>query len=128
MYPTSAPDRRLFTATRTPRETKAAELSADEIRSLTSSLQFLKRESTSGAGRRVARKLGNRTYGDPTKEPPAKFFTGCYNLRSSLVHGALPRPTFSEVNGRVAGLELMVSDLLSGDLLEAFDLESWTPE
>lgn len=109
------------------RETKAAELPADEIRSLASSLQFLKRESISGAGRRLAQRLGDRTYGDPTKEPPAKFFTGCYNLRSSLVHGALPPPRFSEVNGRVAGLELMVSDLLSGDLLEGFDLESWTP-
>jgi hypothetical protein len=109
-------------------ETKDAELSADEIRSLTSSLQFLRRESITGAGRRVAQKLGDRTYGDPIKEPPAKFFTGCYNLRSSLVHGSLPRATFSEVNGRVAGLELMVSDLLSGDLLEAFDVESWTPE
>jgi hypothetical protein len=32
------------------------------------------------------------------------------------------------VNGRVAGLELMVSDLLAGALLGAFDLEERTPE
>jgi hypothetical protein len=92
-----------------------------------SSLEFLRRESISGAGRRLVRGLGNRVYGNAVKEEPTRFFTGCYNLRSNLVHGSHPRPTFSDVNERVAGLEMMVADLLSGDLLTAFDLESWSP-
>lgn len=108
-------------------EVRESELSRDEITSLVSSLEFLRLESIGRAGRRLAQRLGDRRYGDPVKEAPAKFFTDCYELRSRLVHGAHPRPTFNEVNGRVAGLELMVSDLLSGELLEAFDLESWTP-
>ena len=85
-------------------------------------------DSIGAAGRQLVReRLGERTYGDPIKEPAAKFFTDCYDLRSRLTHGHPPQPTFNEVNGRTAGLELMVSDLLSGELLTTFDLESWTP-
>lgn len=109
-------------------ETRGAELPRDEIASLLGSLEFLRYESISRAGRHLVQRLGNRAYGDPVKLPPEKFFTACYDLRSKLVHGSLPRPTFNEVNGRVAGLELMVSDFLAGDLLDAFDLEEWTPE
>ncbi len=108
-------------------ETQTAGLSTDETRSLVSSLEFLRQESIGGAGRQLVRGLGDRVYGNSVKESPAKFFTGCYNLRSNLVHGSHPRPTFSDVNERVAGLEMMVADLLSGELLTAFDLESWIP-
>jgi hypothetical protein len=109
------------------REVTESELPSDELTSLLSSLEFLRVESIGRAGRRLVQRLGDRRYGDPEKEPPAKFFTRCYELRSRLVHGAHPRPTFNEVNGRTAGLETMVSDLLSGELLQRFDLESWTP-
>ena len=109
-------------------QTRESGLPSPEITSLRSSLEYLRRESISAAGRRLAQeRLAGRTYGDPVKESPSKFFTGCYELRSRLVHGYHPRPTFNEVNGHVAGLELMVSDLLAGELLAAFDLESWTP-
>ena len=107
-------------------QTRGSSLPQKEIASLLGSLEYMRQESISAAGRRLVRQLGDRTYGDPVKEAPAKFFTGCYDLRSRLVHGWHPRPTFNEVNGRVAGLEMMVSDLLSGKLLDAFDLESWT--
>ncbi len=108
--------------------TRASGLSSPEIASLGSSLKYLRDDSIGAAGRRLVReRLGERTYGDPIKEPAAKFFTDCYDLRSRLTHGHHPRPTFNEVNGRTAGLELMVSDLLSGELLTTFDLESWTP-
>ncbi len=99
-------------------ETKDSDLSKDEITSLLGSLEYLRYESISRAGRRLAQRLGDRRYGEP-KESPVKFFGGCYELRSKLAHGHLPRPSFSEVNGRVAGLELMMSDLLAGELLDA---------
>lgn len=107
-------------------QTVKSGLPQPEIDSLLGSLEYMRRESISAAGRRLVQVLGDRTYGEP-KETPAKFFTGCYHLRSQLVHGSHPRPTFNDVNGRVAGLEMMMSDLLSGELLEAFDLESWAP-
>jgi hypothetical protein len=109
-------------------ETRQADLPRDEVSSLLGSLQYLRHESIGRAGRQLVQRLGDRTYGNPVKEPAGKFFTKCYDLRSRLAHGTHPRPTFEEVNGRVAGLELMVSDLLSRDLLQAFDLEEWNPD
>lgn len=102
-------------------DVKESELSGPEVASFRGSLEYLRVESISGAGRRLVQSLGDRLYGHPDREPPAKFFTQCYELRSRLVHGAHPRPTFEEVNQRTAGLEVMVSDLLSGELLEGFD-------
>jgi hypothetical protein len=93
--------------------TKEADLPNAEKDSVVGSLNWLFDESISQAGRRLAARLGSRNY---MGEPPAKFFTGCYDLRSRLVHGHYPRPVFGEVNARCAPLELFVSDLLPGEL------------
>lgn len=102
-------------------QTRNADLPVDEATSLRGSLERLRCESISQAGRRLVRRLGDRRYGD--NELPWRFFTTCYDLRSQLVHGGHPRPSFSEVNARVSGLELMVSDLLAGELLNRFEVE-----
>lgn len=84
--------------------------------SLLGSLNWLHDESISQAGRRLAeQRLGGRKYEQMT---PPKFFTRCYSLRSKLVHGVVPPPTRSEVGTAAANLEVFVSHLLSGDLLE----------
>lgn len=93
--------------------TKQADLPEAEKDSLIRSLGRLMDESISQAGRRLAASLGGRIYMDQT---PAKFFTSCYELRSRLVHGYYPRPTFDEVNARCAPLEPFVGDLLAGEL------------
>lgn len=100
-------------------KTRQADLPKNEIESLSGTLQWLRRESIGQAGRRLLQQLDNRRYGD--NELPGKFFTACYDLRSALVYGTHPRATFSDVNSRVAGLELMVSDLLAGELLNRFE-------
>ncbi|MCX5971863.1 MAG: hypothetical protein NTV14_10260 [Coprothermobacterota bacterium] len=74
------------------------------------------RESIGQAGRRlVSGSLDGRTYRGMT---PSDFFGCCYRLRSRLVHGDLPFPTRNELSGVVAQLEVMLSDLLSTDLLD----------
>lgn len=103
-----------------------AELPRDEAKSLIGSLQHMRHESISAAGRRVVEQLGERAYGVPPVSPK-QFFTRCYKLRSDLVHGAHPRPSHTAVDMQTSGLETMVGDLLSGQLLDAFDLESWQP-
>jgi hypothetical protein len=99
-------------------QTRASGLAQAEIESLTRGLEGLRLESIGQAGRRLVRRLGNRRYGET--ETPTTFFTASYRLRSQLIHGAHPRPSFSEVSSRVSGLESMVSDLLAGELLEQF--------
>jgi hypothetical protein len=91
-------------------DTRAITLPADERDSLLGALETLKTESTSRACQRLAQKLGDRMYDG---RAPASFFSRCYRLRSKLVHGEEPRPTFGEINGQVADLERFVSDLLS---------------
>jgi hypothetical protein len=97
--------------------TQQSGLPKNEIESLSGSLQWLRSESIGQAGRKLAARLGDRLYAD--QSPPA-FFSKCYELRSSLVHGAYPRPSWSEVGQRAAALELFVRDLLSIDLIEEF--------
>jgi hypothetical protein len=54
--------------------TGASGLSSPEIDSLVSSLTYLRGDSIGAAGRRLVReRLGERAYGDPIKEPAAKF-------------------------------------------------------
>lgn len=89
-------------------------LSDDQKQSLLGSLEWLKYESIRQTGRELASSvLGGRKYMD--KEAPA-FFLYCYDLRSRLVHGRHPLPTWGEVGAAAAQLERFVSDLLSGDL------------
>ena len=93
-----------------------AELEPDEKIALKNGLGNLRTESVRQAGRRLVReRLGARSYkGMPANE----FFEYCYGLRSTLAHGNLPLPTRDEVSGAAAQLEVMLSDLLSGDLLD----------
>jgi hypothetical protein len=95
---------------------EASDLSVEEKTVLKSGLGQLQRESIRQAGRRLVRgKIGTRSYaGVPAEE----YFERCYILRSRLVHGELPFPTREEVSALVAQLEVMLSDLLSTDLLD----------
>ena len=97
--------------------TRAAELEPGEADSLCGSLDSLaRRESVLSAGRRLAGALGTTEY--LPGEPPPVFFTRCYELRSSLVHGHYPRPDRGQVGERAAPLEGFVGDLLGAALLE----------
>ena len=96
-------------------ELRASALAENEVESLAGSLNRLRKESIKQAGRRLAGKLGERQYRD---EPPGKFFSKCYDLRSRLVHGHYPRPTREEVSSHAAQLRLLVSHLLSFEMLD----------
>lgn len=97
--------------------TAAAEsLPTEERESLLGSLQWLRQESISRTGKKLAEgRLGGRTYLD---QPPGKFFLHCYSVRGRLVHGRRPFPTREEIDSLAAGLELFVGDLLSGPLVD----------
>ena len=74
-------------------------------------LRWLANESISQAGRNLSvERLGERVYMDLSSH---KFFTYCYGLRSALVHGRIPYPTFDEVANTVGHLEVFVADLLT---------------
>jgi hypothetical protein len=96
--------------------TRASGLHDSEIQSMIGALAWLKSESISHAGRRVATSLGDRLYAG---ERPATFFTNCYAMRSNLVHGKYPRPSRDDVDARAATLELFIGHLICGPLLEA---------
>jgi hypothetical protein len=95
--------------------TDADDIPQNEREALIGSLRALQQESVGQAGRRLAESLGEREY---MEESPTTFFTRCYELRSSLVHGHYPRPEPGEVGGRAAALEWFVGDLLGAPLLE----------
>ena len=89
-------------------------LPLEEKNSLIGSLRWLRDESISHAGKRLAKEtLGDKTYDG---KPAAKFFSHIYSLRSSLVHGNLPYPTFDEICNVVATAETFMSDLLTTSL------------
>jgi hypothetical protein len=100
-----------------------SELHEPEIRSMVGTLEWLKEESIGQAGRRLVAQLGERRYMDGN-ESPVQFFTRCYALRSSLVHGHVPRPAESDVGSRAANLEVFVAHLISGKLLAAVDIDA----
>ena len=89
--------------------THGAGLAPEETESLANALGNLKRESINRAGQRLAETLGSRLY---LEQSPADFFKQCYGLRSRLVHGNQPYPTFDDVNIQAGALELFVRDLL----------------
>lgn len=96
-------------------QTKSSSLPVEERNSILGSLRWLRRESINQAGKRLAtERLGSRVYGD---RAASEFFTHCYQMRSNLVHGNLPVPTFEEVGGVAATLEVFVSDLLTSPIL-----------
>lgn len=94
-------------------------LTEKEKQSLTGSLQWLHKESISQAGRKLADRLAGHSYMNLKAKD---FFTHCYDLRSKLVHGSVPRPTCNEVDLAAVNLESFVGDLLSGPLLEQVSL------
>ncbi len=97
--------------------TRASRLEPKEIASMLGSLEHMKHESIIGAGKRLAcERLAGRSY-DGT--PADQFFAKAYELRSTLAHGALDRPTYDEVERRAHELRVFVGDLLSGPLLYA---------
>lgn len=92
------------------------QVSEGEQNAIKQALGQLRRESISQSGRRlVSESLDGKTYGGID---PAKFFSRSYRLRSRLVHGELPFPSRAEVSSAAAQLEVMLSDLLSVDLLD----------
>jgi hypothetical protein len=90
------------------------DLTQSERDSLRGTLTWLQKESIGQAGRRLARTLEPRTYWD---KAPAAFFTSCYEMRSALTHGHVPRPDRGDVDILAANLEIFVGDLLAGRLL-----------
>lgn len=98
-------------------QTRSSSLSEAEKQSIIGALRCLRNESINSAGRRLASaRLPSKFYQD--KLPP-DFFSHCYQLRSNLVHGNLPFPTFEEVGAAAATLEVFVSDLLTVPFLGA---------
>jgi hypothetical protein len=89
--------------------TEQSSLPKAEVDSLVGSLEWLLQDSISRTGRALAKRLGDRRYQDET---PSKFFTECYDLRSKLTHGHLPRPDRDMVGARAANLQLFLSDLM----------------
>lgn len=93
-----------------------ANLSERQRSSLMGSLRWLRFESINQTGRKLAEdRLGGRTYAG---RKPGPFFSYCYDLRSKLVHALDTLPTRDEIATAAAHLEVFVSDLLSGKLLE----------
>lgn len=89
----------------------ASSINVDEKTALIERLGHLRRESIGKAGRRFVKdRLGARIY---ENKPAHKFFTEIYKLRSRLVHGLKPFPTFQEVNAMAAPTQGFVSDLLT---------------
>lgn len=96
--------------------TREADLPAATRDSFLGSLQWMLRDSISASGERfVLERLAGRTYGG--EWTPGPLWREAYNMRSDLVHGAVPRPTRQDVGAIAAPLEVMVAELLSGDLL-----------
>jgi hypothetical protein len=54
-------------------------------------------------------------------EDVRQFFNRCYQMRSKLVHGEVPRPTRDEVGVRAASLEVFVGHLLGVPLVDLQD-------
>ncbi len=89
------------------------DLPEDEAHRLKSRIGHLKTKSIGQAGRSLVSVLAPRRY---MGLDPEAFFTRCYDIRSKLVHGEVPRPTRADVGQHAAPLQRMVGDLLAGQL------------
>lgn len=95
--------------------TKAALIPPQERESMLGAIRWLQRESINQAGRRLVEgRLGTRQYNGRSA---SDFFTHVYQMRSNLVHGNLPYPTFEMVGAVAAPLEVFVSELLTGPII-----------
>jgi hypothetical protein len=96
-------------------QTRSAPLPEHEKNSMIGALSWLRNESINQAGRCLAL---NRLHDRPYNEQSAPdFFSYCYQLRSNLVHGKLPVPTFGEISYAAGTLEVFVADLLTSPVL-----------
>lgn len=96
-------------------QTRTAHIPEVEKESILGSLRGLRNESISKAGQSFAlSRLGGQLY---DKRTAPEFFLYAYRLRSNLVHGNLPAPTFDEIVSVTGTLELFVSDLLTSPFL-----------
>jgi Apea-like HEPN len=97
-------------------QTKGSKLAELDKTSIIGSLRWLSNESISQTGKRLAEsRLGKKLYNELSAP---RFFTDCYSLRSKLVHGSMPYPTFEELSGATGALEVFVADLLTSPFLE----------
>lgn len=95
--------------------TKTAPIPPLERESMLGAIRWLQKESINQAGRRlVEARLGTRQYDGRSA---SDFFTHVYQMRSNLVHGNLPYPTFEMVGAVAAPLEVFVSELLTGPII-----------
>ena len=91
-------------------------ISKSDRDSMVGTLRWLKKESISGAGRRLSHeRLGGRKYMDMSA---STFFSHCYGLRSRLVHGNEKMPNQVEVGSVAAQLEVFVSDMITATYLQ----------
>lgn len=81
------------------------------------SLQWLKQESIRQAGRALAtRLLPDRIY---LEQPPGRFFTFCYDLRSSILHRGTVPAAVGDFSSVCAAAHEFVCDLLIASFAEA---------
>jgi hypothetical protein len=92
------------------------DLSSQERESLKGSLNWLKNESISSTGKKLAhRLLPDNKYCEMSSE---KFFGHCYQIRSNLVHTGSPKIDEEQFGRVTANLEVFVSDILKAKFNE----------
>ena len=91
-------------------QVRASPLEPDDQTSLINAMTFLRTESISVTGQKLASKLEPKQYSGMA---PAQFFKHCYSLRSRLMHGQHPIPTPADLGPAAANLERFVADLLA---------------
>lgn len=90
-------------------------LDKKEKKSLTGTLIWLVNESINQTGRKLAARLGTHKY---LNMNPVSFFSYCYDIRSKLVHGSVPRPSRDEVDIAAVNLEAFLGDILAGSFFD----------
>ena len=104
------PDEALTLIEQWKEQVRATPLQPDDATSLINAMAFLRTDSISVTGQKLAGKLEPKQYGGLT---PVQFFKRCYTLRSRLMHGQHPIPTPADLGPAAADLERFVADLLT---------------
>ena len=110
MDATKRPDEALTLIEQWKEQVRASPLQPDDAKSLINAMAFLRIDSISVTGQKLASTLERGQYGGLA---PVQFFKRCYTLRSRLMHGQHPIPTPAELGPAGAGLERFVADLLT---------------
>ena len=96
---------------------KEAGLEEGTRAAMSGSLEGLRRESIGQAGRAIAdRLLSGKAYAG---QPPGRFFSLCYNLRSSMLHLGKVSVEINDLAGVCAAAQPFVCDLGVASLAEA---------